>query len=205
MCSNSFLSQLTLRTKYHRIQGVRDCLVMDIHHGFFRTFCTDWSGAPLLTHFNAIWDRVSRYYPSFGERFVVGLFYEVTVALITAGTPVPCLMCFWSIIWAANCPWWWSSRPRPIFQKIVPSYLSHLFILPSMVPNGSYENIDMLPHWLRFALPHLCSRLPVREPGASFERHPCARERWLVSCVGCVLRVSSLMEVRFLHISSLFC
>ena len=23
---------------------------------------------------------------------------------------------------------------------------THLFILPSMVPDGSYENIDMLPH-----------------------------------------------------------
>ena len=41
MCSNSFLPQTDVQIKYHRIQGVCDRLVMDIHHGFFRTFYTD--------------------------------------------------------------------------------------------------------------------------------------------------------------------
>src|SRR6266699_2386155 len=47
-------SSIALQTKYHRIQGVRDRMVPSLHHSFFRTFCIDWSGAPLLTHCNAI-------------------------------------------------------------------------------------------------------------------------------------------------------
>src|SRR5437899_2054104 len=78
MCSNSFLSQLTLRTKYHRIQGGRDCLVMDIHHGFFRTFCTDCVWRSPSDALQCDLRQGIEIYPSFGERFVVGLFYEVT-------------------------------------------------------------------------------------------------------------------------------
>ena len=86
MCSNSFLSQLTLRTKYHRIQGVRDCLVMDIHHGFFRTFCTDYVWRSPSDSLQCDLRQGMENYPTFGERFVLGLLYEVTVALDTAGT-----------------------------------------------------------------------------------------------------------------------
>src|SRR6059058_5279747 len=86
MCSNSFLSQLTLRTKYHRIQGVRDCLVMDIHHGFFRTFCKDCVWRSPSDSLQCDLRKGMENYPSVGERFVVGLLYEVIVALDTAGT-----------------------------------------------------------------------------------------------------------------------
>ena len=54
MCSNTFLSQKRLQTKYHRIHGVCDRLDMGIHHGFFRTFCTDCVWCSLLTRYNAI-------------------------------------------------------------------------------------------------------------------------------------------------------
>ena len=94
MCSNSFLPQTDVQIKYHRIQGVCDRLVMDIHHGFFRTFYTDCVWRSPSDSLQCDLRKGMENYPSVGERFVVGLFYEVTGALDAAGTPVPCLMCF---------------------------------------------------------------------------------------------------------------
>jgi hypothetical protein len=97
MCSNSFLSQFTLRTKYHRIQGVRDRLVPGLHHGFVRLFCTDCVWRSPSDSLQCDLRQGIENDTSVEERFVLDLLYEVTGALDAAGTLVLflslCLMC----------------------------------------------------------------------------------------------------------------
>ena len=66
-------SSIDLQTKYHRVQGVRDRLVMDFRHGFFRTFCTDCTWRSPSDSLQCDLRKGMENYPSVEESFVVDL------------------------------------------------------------------------------------------------------------------------------------
>ena len=59
---------------------------LGLHHGLFRTFCTDCVWRSPSDALQCDLRKGMENYPSFGEKFVLGLLYEVIVALDTAGT-----------------------------------------------------------------------------------------------------------------------
>ncbi len=73
MCSNSFLPQIDVQIKYHRIPGVCDRLVMGMHHGFFRIFCTDCTWRSPSDSLKCDLGKGREKYASVEERFVVDL------------------------------------------------------------------------------------------------------------------------------------